>query len=100
MDFPSLIPQNYTGFVPRHRAQPPALGNAARTLANPGSKDHESTSLWRRFGGWLNRMEQRHWERSLRAREAYLAASQNMAELESRMRHFEHDDLFRDRPLP
>jgi hypothetical protein len=53
--------------------------------------------------GWLgrifDRLETWSWEREVRAREAYLAQSQDLFDLEARMRHLDGDVLSRGRAL-
>jgi len=53
--------------------------------------------------GWLgrifDRLETWSWEREMRAREAYLARSQDLYDLEARMRHLDGDTLSRGRAL-
>jgi len=53
--------------------------------------------------GWLgrifDRLETWSWEREMRAREAYLARSQDLFDLEARMRHLDGDLLSRGRAL-
>lgn len=95
MDFPNLMPQNYSGFVPNHAA--------AATTAQPadlvqGKKRGFFTILGERITAYAERLQLSHWERSLRAREAYLAHAQNIADLENRMR--ELDGAPRGRFLP
>jgi hypothetical protein len=52
---------------------------------------------------WLGRIADRletwSWEREVRAREAYLAQSQDLFDLEARMRHLDGDVLSRGRAL-
>lgn len=53
--------------------------------------------------GWLgrifDRLETWSWEREVRAREAYLAQSQDLSDLEARMRHLDGDVHSRSRAL-
>ena len=52
---------------------------------------------------WLaqafHRLENWSWEREMREREAYLARSQDLCDLEARMRHLDGDTLARGRAL-
>ena len=46
--------------------------------------------------GWLDRLDRWFWEREQRAREAYLAASTDIYELEVRIRNLERGEPWRD----
>lgn len=101
MDFPSLMPQNYTGFVPAH----PAAATPGATTAQPtdslhGNKGGFIAAVGARVMAIVAWLEENHWKRTLRAREAYLAQAQNIADLENRMREIEHDEVLRARLLP
>lgn len=90
MDFPNLMPQNYSGFVPNHAATVPSPA----TTADPaelvqGKKGGFLAALAARIAAFADRLETSHWQRSLRAREAYLAQAQNAADLENRMRELD-----------
>lgn len=89
MDFPNLMPQNYSGFVPNHTATViPADAIKPAELVQ-GKKGGFFTTLAARIAAFAERLETSHWQRSLRAREAYLAQAQNVADLENRMRELD-----------
>lgn len=97
MDFPNLMPQNYSGFVPNHAATvtaPTTTANPARLVQSKNAGFF--AALTARIAAFADRLETSHWQRSLRAREAYLAQAQNVADLENRMRELDgaHRGLF------
>lgn len=96
MDFPNLMPQNYSGFVPTHAATVTAPATAHPAGLVQGKKAGFLAALTARITAFADRLETSHWQRSLRAREAYLAQAQNVADLENRMRELDgaHRGLF------
>lgn len=89
MDFPSLMPQNYSGFVPNQGATTPSATTAESTNLVQSKKSGFLAALAERLTAYAERLQVSHWERSLRAREAYLAHAQNIADLENRMRELD-----------
>jgi hypothetical protein len=77
-----------------------------RRTENPDEVEQvadKSTTRARSAHSWLGRIVDRletwSWEREVRAREAYLAQSQDLFDLEPRMRHLDGDVLSRGRAL-
>lgn len=89
MDFPNLMPQNYSGFVPNHAASVPSPAVTSSTDLVRSKKGGFLAALAARIAAFADRLEAQHWQRSLRARESYLAQSQNVADLENRMRELD-----------
>lgn len=102
MDFPSLLPQNYGALLPDHPAAavatPEASGEAGLLHRTNGASATQSISG--RIEGVLNWLENAYWRQVIRSREAYLAKSQNLSELEHRMQQLDLDATLRYRAMP
>jgi hypothetical protein len=73
--------------------QPLANGAVDKRDRRPGPSAAESEPPRR---GWLDRLDRWFWEREPRAREAYLATSTDIYELEVRIRNLERGRPWRD----
>lgn len=75
----------------------------AAAPAEESAREPKEATLAPSARGWLSRIFDRletwSWEREMRAREAYLAQSQDLFDLEARMRHLDGDVLSRGRAL-
>lgn len=81
MDFPSLLPQNYRGLLPTDSKVDATASDTTlvqREIAAPG--------LLERL---VNRLEDAYWRQVIKSREAYLAKSQNLSDLENRIRELD-----------
>jgi hypothetical protein len=81
----------------RRTENPDGLVEQAAASAEKGTTRAPSAPGW--LGRIFDRLETWSWEREVRAREAYLAQSQDLADLEARMRHLDGDLLSRGRAL-
>ncbi|MCW5621530.1 MAG: DUF3563 family protein [Burkholderiales bacterium] len=102
MDFPSLMQQNYGALLPTHpsasQGQPTASGEPGllhRTSSAPATP--RAAGRIERLVNWL---ENAYWRQVIKSREAYLAKSQNLSELESRMQQLDLDVTLRYRSMP
>lgn len=81
MDFPSLLPQNYRGLLPTDSKVDATTSGTTlvqREITAPG--------LLERL---VNRLEDAYWRQVIKSREAYLAKSQNLSDLENRIRELD-----------
>jgi len=103
MDFPSLLPQNYSGLLPSDAKVEPI---AQRSAASPDLLQREisapatSAGTFGRIERILNWLEGAYWRQVIKSREAYLAKSQNLPELENRIRELDSNAFMRWRSMP
>jgi hypothetical protein len=88
-----------TTFKPEmlRRTESPAGVEQVAAAAEKSTTRTPSARSW--LGRIIDRLETWSWEREVQAREAYLAQSQDLFDLEARMRHLDGDVLSRGRAL-
>jgi len=85
MDFPSLLPQNYRSLLPSD-AKVEATASGAHSGAALVQREIAAPGLLERL---VNRLEDAYWRQVIKSREAYLAKSQNLSDLENRIRELD-----------
>jgi hypothetical protein len=103
MDFPSLLPQNYSSLLPSDaKIDPSAQRSPAsadllhREIGVPAAPTGFFGPI-ERVLGWL---EDAYWRQVIKSREAYLAKSQNLPELENRIKELDSNAVLRWRSMP
>jgi len=103
MDFPSLLPQNYSGLLPSDAKIDPSAERSpagARLLHREISVPAAPTGFLGRIERVLNWLEDAYWRQVIKSREAYLAKSQNLPELENRIKELDSNAVLRWRSMP
>ena len=73
-----------------------AAASPERALSRGGERQVPllARRVWRWLASAVDRLEERSWQRELRERERYLAQSENLVDLEARMRALDGDPFF------
>jgi len=103
MDFPSLLPQNYSGLLPSDAKVDPIAHRSADSADLLQRETHvpgASVGPFGRIERILNWLESAYWRQVIKSREAYLAKSQNLPELENRIRELDSNAFMRWRSMP
>lgn len=102
MDFPSLMQQNYGALLPTHTSasQPQPTASDEPGLLHCTSSAAATRSVSGRIESVLNWLENAYWRQVIKSREAYLAKSQNLSELEYRIQQLDLDATLRYRSMP
>jgi hypothetical protein len=103
MDFPSLLPQNYSSLLPANvkvdssaQHSPASSDLLQREIGVPAAPG----GFFGRIERVLNWLEGAYWRQVIKSREAYLAKSQNLPDLENRIKELDSNAFLRWRSMP